>query len=113
MPAMPIDEVQAKLPELIHTLFPLRRALDDHRARHPGGPIGIDAAATGSSKIRWDAGSVTYMAADFDSPLEEFREVYAMKLLLDSHTLIWAVDDLSRLDRRPPKSWQILRTTCC
>jgi len=33
------------------------------------------------------------MASDFDEPLEDFRDYMVMKLLLDTHVLIWFLED--------------------
>lgn len=33
------------------------------------------------------------MAEDFDAPLDDFRGVRGVKVLIDAHTLLWAAGD--------------------
>jgi len=73
MQAMPIDEVQAKLPELIHALGPGEQlTITEHDL--PVAQLTSMSAPASARKLGSMRGSVTYMAPDFDAPLEEFRE---------------------------------------
>jgi antitoxin (DNA-binding transcriptional repressor) of toxin-antitoxin stability system len=73
MTALPIQEVQAKLPELIHALAPGEQVIiteDDL----PVAQLVASAPTPSKRKLGSMRGSVTYMAPDFDTPLEDFRE---------------------------------------
>jgi len=43
-------------------------------------------------KPRTLKGTVKYMAPDFNAPLEGFPGVHGIRVLIDSHALIWYVD---------------------
>jgi prevent-host-death family protein len=73
MAAMPIDEVQAKLPELIHSLAPGERLTITEHNTPVAQLVSVSQPPT-RRKLGGMRGSVTYMATDFDAPLEEFRE---------------------------------------
>jgi antitoxin (DNA-binding transcriptional repressor) of toxin-antitoxin stability system len=73
MTAMPLHEVQAKLPELIHALSPADRLIiTEHDV--PIAQLVLTASSPPRRKLGTMQGSVTYMAPDFDAPLDEFRE---------------------------------------
>jgi antitoxin (DNA-binding transcriptional repressor) of toxin-antitoxin stability system len=73
MPAMPIDEVQAKLPELIHGLGPGEQVTITEHDLPVAQLVSISSPAS-RRKLGGMRGSVTYMAPDFDAPLDDFRE---------------------------------------
>jgi antitoxin (DNA-binding transcriptional repressor) of toxin-antitoxin stability system len=73
MTSLPLQQVQAELPELIHRLAPGDELVitenDEPIARIlPPQPSKI------SRKLGSLRGTVLYMAPDFDEPLEEFKE---------------------------------------
>lgn len=73
MTAMPIDEVQARLPELIHGLAPGEQVIiTEHDL--PVAQLLVTPPSPERRKLGGMRGSVTYMAPDFDAPLGDFRE---------------------------------------
>ena len=73
MTATRLGEAQAKLPELIHRLSPG----DQLTITENDLPVAQLTLANASSPVRklgGMRGTVTYMAPDFDAPLEDFRE---------------------------------------
>jgi antitoxin (DNA-binding transcriptional repressor) of toxin-antitoxin stability system len=69
MPAISLDEAQANLRELVHGLLPGDHVVITENSL----PIAHLVAATESSRQRTLGtmqGTVTYMAPDFDAPLE-------------------------------------------
>ncbi|MBU4272433.1 MAG: DUF2281 domain-containing protein [Planctomycetes bacterium] len=73
MSAMPLNEVQAKLPELIHALAPGEQVTITENDMPVAQLVSMQTPPArrilGSMR-----GTVTYMAPDFDAPLEDFRE---------------------------------------
>jgi antitoxin (DNA-binding transcriptional repressor) of toxin-antitoxin stability system len=73
MTAIPLDQAQARLPELVHGLAP-----GDHvvitENNLPVAQLVNAATPLKQRKLGSMRGTVTYMAPDFDAPLEEFRE---------------------------------------
>jgi antitoxin (DNA-binding transcriptional repressor) of toxin-antitoxin stability system len=70
---IPLKEAQEKLPELIHQLTPGEELVITENDQ----PVARILPASQSSKQRALGsmrGTVLHMAADFDAPLEEFRE---------------------------------------
>jgi antitoxin (DNA-binding transcriptional repressor) of toxin-antitoxin stability system len=73
MPAMPIQEVQARLPELIHSLAPGEQVIiTEHNL--PVAQLVLTAPSSSCRKLGGMRGTITYMADDFDAPLDDFRE---------------------------------------
>jgi antitoxin (DNA-binding transcriptional repressor) of toxin-antitoxin stability system len=73
MTTVPIQEAQAKLPELIHGLAPGAEVTIVEN----GQPVARIVAATSACRQRalgTMRGSVRYMAPDFDAPLDDFKE---------------------------------------
>ena len=76
MVAISIQEAQATLPELIHRLLPGEAM----QITEDGRPVAVVTASTQPNapgaprKLGGQAGSVLYMAPDFDAPLEDFKE---------------------------------------
>ncbi len=72
MPAMPLDEVQSKLPELIHALAPGEQLIITE------GDLPVARLTPAVSplprKLGTMRGTVAFMADDFDAPLDDFRE---------------------------------------
>ena len=73
MPAMPIDEIQAKLAEVIHGLAPGEQLASTEHDQPVARLVSLSLPA-GHRKLGTMRGSVTYMAPDFDAPLDDFRE---------------------------------------
>ena len=73
MTAIPLDQVQARLPELVHGLAPGDQVVITENnlpvARLINAATPVQRRKLGSMR-----GTVTYMAPDFDAPLEDFRE---------------------------------------
>lgn len=72
MTSLPIHQVQAQLPELIHQLAPGDEVViteNDQPVARILPPLGRRSPKLGSL-----SGTVLYMAPDFDAPLEEFKE---------------------------------------
>ena len=72
MPSVTVEEVQTRLPEILDLLNPGEELIITHEGR---------AVARLTSEppkrvpiLGGGRGTVLYMAPDFDSPLEEFRE---------------------------------------
>ena len=72
MTAMPLHEVQARLPELIHGLAPGEQVIITE-SNLPIAQLILTPSAPTGRKLGGMRGSVTYMAPDFDAPLEDFR----------------------------------------
>ena len=72
MTAISLDEAQAKLSELIHGLSPGDQVIITENSR----PVArlIFETPPPRRKLGTMRGTVTYMAADFDAPLDDFRE---------------------------------------
>ena len=67
---IPIEEAQAKLPELIHALPPGEEVIiteDDLAVARL-----ISATPSAARKLGTLRGTVTYIAPDFDAPLDDF-----------------------------------------
>lgn len=95
MTKISIEEAQAKLPELIHELPPgeeLSITEDDLAVARL-----VSALPTAQRKLGSLHGTVTYIAPDFDAPLDDFAGLHEVKAIIDTHALIWAVDDPARL----------------
>ncbi len=73
MSAMPLNEVQAKLPELIHALAPGEQVTITENDL-PVAQLVPMQSQPARRKLGSMRGTVTYMAPDFDAPLEDFRE---------------------------------------
>jgi prevent-host-death family protein len=73
MTAIPLHEAQAKLPELIHGLAPGDQVVITENDR-PVARLTTVASPAGRRQLGTMRGSVTYMAPDFDAPLEDFKE---------------------------------------
>jgi antitoxin (DNA-binding transcriptional repressor) of toxin-antitoxin stability system len=73
MTAMSIHEVQANLPELIHNLAPGEHVIiTEHDV--PIAQLLLTPPLSSRRKLGSMRGSVTYMAPDFDAPLDDFAE---------------------------------------
>lgn len=73
MTAMPLAEVQARLPELIHGLAPGDQVIiTEHDL--PIAQLVLTPQSSSGRKLGSMRGSVTYMAPDFDAPLDDFAE---------------------------------------
>lgn len=78
MSTITIQEAQANLPELLHRLKP-GEAL---QVTEGGRPVAVITGAAptpadpapGQRRLGTQAGSVLYMAPDFDAPLDDMRE---------------------------------------
>jgi antitoxin (DNA-binding transcriptional repressor) of toxin-antitoxin stability system len=73
MTSLPLQQVQAQLPELIHRLAPGDEVViteNDQPVARIVPPLPVQS----SRKFGSLRGTVLYMAADFDEPLAEFRE---------------------------------------
>ncbi len=76
MATITMQEAQATLPELIHQLLPGEAV----QITEDGQPVAVVTTVTemrrvqGELKLGSQAGSVLYMAPDFDAPLDDFRE---------------------------------------
>jgi antitoxin (DNA-binding transcriptional repressor) of toxin-antitoxin stability system len=73
MTAVPLAEAQAKLPELVHGLTPGDQVVITEN-NLPVARLVLAAAPPPRRTLGTLRGTVTYMAADFDAPLEDFRE---------------------------------------
>ena len=73
MATVSLQEAQAKLPDLIHSLAPGEELVIIENEL-PIARLIAAAAPTRQRKLGTLRGSVTYIAADFDAPLEDFRE---------------------------------------
>lgn len=73
MTAISLDEAQARLPELVHGLAPGDQVVITENnlpvARLINAVTPLQQRKLGSLR-----GTVTYMAPDFDAPLDDFRE---------------------------------------
>ena len=69
----PLGEAQAKLPELVHSLAPGDQVVITENDL-PVARLIIAATPPVRRKLGSMQGTVTYMAPDFDTPLEDFRE---------------------------------------
>jgi antitoxin (DNA-binding transcriptional repressor) of toxin-antitoxin stability system len=73
MTAIPLDQAQARLPELVHGLAPGDQVVITGNnlpvARLINATTPVQQRKLGSMR-----GTVEYMAPDFDAPLEDFRE---------------------------------------
>ena len=72
MTTVPIQEAQAKLPELIRQLDPGGEVVITENDR----PVArlVAAAGAGGRKLGTLRGTVKYIAPDFDAPLDDFKE---------------------------------------
>lgn len=73
MTAIPLDEAQAKLPELVHGLAPGDQVVITEN-NLPVARLINAATPVQQRKLGTMRGTVVYMAPDFDAPLEDFRE---------------------------------------
>ncbi len=77
MSTVTLQEAQARLPELLHGLKP-GEALHVTEGGRPvaviTGALPAPAGAAGQRKLGTQAGSVLYMAPDFDAPLDDMKE---------------------------------------
>jgi antitoxin (DNA-binding transcriptional repressor) of toxin-antitoxin stability system len=73
MTSLPIQQVQAQLPELIHRLAPGDEVVITENDQ-PVARILRPRPAQVPRQLGSLRGTVRYMAPDFDAPLEEFRE---------------------------------------
>ena len=73
MTAVSLDEAQAKLPELVHGLAPGDQVVITENSL-PVARLINAVAPLQPRKLGSLRGTVTYMAPDFDAPLEDFRE---------------------------------------
>ncbi len=73
MTAVPLAEAQAKLSELVHALAPGDQVIITE-GNLPVARLTPAAKSSPPRRLGTMRGSVTYMAADFDAPLEDFRE---------------------------------------
>jgi antitoxin (DNA-binding transcriptional repressor) of toxin-antitoxin stability system len=76
MPTITLQEAQATLPELIHRLIPGEtvQITEDGRAVAEVTATHIPPQKREPRKLGNQAGSVLYMAPDFDAPLEDMKE---------------------------------------
>lgn len=72
MTSVTIDEAKAKLSELIDELAPGDEVVITRNQRPVARLVGL--VPPSKRKLGTLRGTVTYMAPDFDEPLEEFRE---------------------------------------
>lgn len=72
MTTLTIEEVQAKLADLVDELEPGEEVVITRNQRAVARLIGGDAQS--QRKLGTLRGTVTYMSPDFDAPLEEFKE---------------------------------------
>ena len=72
MTAIPLDEAQARLPELVHGLAPNDQVI----ITEGNVPVArlTPAASPAPRRLGSMRGTVTFMAADFGAPLDELRE---------------------------------------
>jgi antitoxin (DNA-binding transcriptional repressor) of toxin-antitoxin stability system len=73
MTAIPLNEAQAKLADLIHGLTP-GECLVITENDLPIAQLTPAQTVSPTRKLGSMRGTVTYMAPDFDAPLEDFRE---------------------------------------
>jgi len=73
MTSLPLQQVQAQLPELIHQLAPGDEVLITENDQ-PVARIVPAMPVRAARKLGSLSGTVRYMAADFDAPLDEFKE---------------------------------------
>lgn len=73
MTSLPIQQVQAQLPELIHQLAPGDEVVITENDQ-PVARILPPLSPPASRKLGSLRGTVLYLAPDFDAPLEEFKE---------------------------------------
>jgi len=73
MTSLPIQQVQAQLPELIHQLAPNDELIITENDR-PVARIVPPVPARPPRKLGSLRGTVLYLAPDFDASLEEFKE---------------------------------------
>ena len=74
MSTISIEEARAKLDELIHSLSPGKEVIITENT-HPVAKL--VAVEKPRRELSAQAGSVLYMAPDFDEPLEDFEEPVA------------------------------------
>jgi antitoxin (DNA-binding transcriptional repressor) of toxin-antitoxin stability system len=76
MATITIQEAQATLPELIHRLAPGEVVQLVEEGRVVAEVRSVTDARTSKEprQLGWQAGSVLYMAPDFDAPLEDMKE---------------------------------------
>jgi antitoxin (DNA-binding transcriptional repressor) of toxin-antitoxin stability system len=73
MTAIPLGEAQANLPQLIHSLSPGDQLIITEN-NLPVAQLTLANTSVPARKLGSMRGTVTYMAPDFDAPLEDFRE---------------------------------------
>lgn len=73
MATVSLQEAQAKLPDLIHSLAPGEELVIIENEL-PVARLIAAAVPTRQRKLGTLRGSVTYIAPDFDAPLDDFRE---------------------------------------
>jgi prevent-host-death family protein len=73
MTAISLDQAQAQLPELVHGLAPGDQVVITEN-NLPVARLINAASSPQQRKLGSMRGTVTYMAPDFDAPLEDFQE---------------------------------------
>lgn len=74
MPTITLEETQAHLPELIERLQPGEELVITSNQKPIARLTGAGEAVRAERRLGTMRGSVLSMAADFDAPLEEFKE---------------------------------------
>ncbi len=74
MASVTIQEAQARLPELIHRLTPGDEVVITENDRPVARLVQSPATSPRRRRLGTMKGTVLYVAADFDGPLEDFRE---------------------------------------
>ncbi|MFN8626455.1 MAG: type II toxin-antitoxin system prevent-host-death family antitoxin [Candidatus Binatia bacterium] len=74
MSSISIDEAQTKLPELIHGLHPGDEIVITDGEQPVARLVPAKAAKVGKRQLGTLSGTVTYIAPDFDAPLDDFKE---------------------------------------
>ena len=92
MPTVTIEEAQNKLSELIHRLTPGEEVVITENDQ-PVARLVADRPDTTRKPRQFGTLKGTVLSMEhFDDPAGGFQGVHGMRLLLDSHTLIWSVD---------------------
>jgi len=74
MSSISIDEAQTKLSELIHSLHPGDEIVITEGERPVARLVPAMAGKAGKRQLGTLRGTVTYIAPDFDAPLDDFKE---------------------------------------
>lgn len=75
MATVPLQEAQAKLPDLIHGLVPGDEVVITEHGQPVARLVATPAPPTGTGRrLGTLKGTVLYMAPDFDAPLDDFKE---------------------------------------